>query len=212
MRFPLIPSILVGLAVAAMLGLGIWQLVRKGEKERQIAELSANAALPPIAYPELGPLADESLFRRSSVMCLAVTGWTERAGRAADGSTGYAQIAQCRTGADGPGARVLAGIAPRPGVEPEWRGGLVEGLVMPYVQPGLADQIGLTAFVREPMLVAAAGQGGLATPARPTAASVSNNHLAYAIQWFVFAGAAAIIYLLALRRRQRRADATPPPA
>jgi surfeit locus 1 family protein len=32
---------------------------------------------------------------------------------------------------------------------------------------------------------------------------VPNNHLAYAVQWFLFAGVAAVIYALALRRRTR---------
>ena len=44
-------------------------------------------------------------------------------------------------------------------------------------------------------------------PLRPSAApgpeTISNNHLAYAGQWFFFALAAAVIYLLALRRRGR---------
>ena len=32
-RFPVISTIIVALAVATMIGLGIWQLQRKGEKE-----------------------------------------------------------------------------------------------------------------------------------------------------------------------------------
>ena len=32
-KLPLIPTILVALAVAAMIGLGIWQLERRKEKE-----------------------------------------------------------------------------------------------------------------------------------------------------------------------------------
>jgi surfeit locus 1 family protein len=37
----------------------------------------------------------------------------------------------------------------------------------------------------------------------PTAAELPNNHRLYAIQWFFFAAAAGVIYVLALRRRQR---------
>jgi surfeit locus 1 family protein len=33
---------------------------------------------------------------------------------------------------------------------------------------------------------------------------VPNNHLLYAIQWFFFALAAAVIYVLALRRRTQQ--------
>ena len=38
MRFPLIPTVLVAAAVASMIGLGVWQLQRKGEKEALIAQ------------------------------------------------------------------------------------------------------------------------------------------------------------------------------
>ena len=36
-KLPLIPTILVALAVAAMIGLGIWQLERRKEKEALLA-------------------------------------------------------------------------------------------------------------------------------------------------------------------------------
>ena len=45
---------------------------------------------------------------------------------------------------------------------------------------------------------------GLTANGRPTPDSVPNNHLAYAWQWFMFAGVATIIYALALRGRWRR--------
>ena len=38
---------------------------------------------------------------------------------------------------------------------------------------------------------------------KPDLASVPNNHFAYAIQWFLFAGIALLIYGLALRKRLR---------
>jgi surfeit locus 1 family protein len=53
------------------------------------------------------------------------------------------------------------------------------------------------------MLVATQPAAGLEPSAPPSIIDVPNNHLAYAVQWFLFAGIAAIIYLLALRRRQR---------
>ena len=55
------------------------------------------------------------------------------------------------------------------------------------------------------MLVADTPPAGLAKNEAPNFDSVPNNHLAYAVQWFLFAGIAAIIYLLALRRRARPA-------
>ena len=53
------------------------------------------------------------------------------------------------------------------------------------------------------MLVAATPANGLEASAPPSLKDVPNNHLAYAVQWFLFAGIAAIIYGLALRRRMR---------
>jgi surfeit locus 1 family protein len=41
MRLPLVPTLIVATAVAVMIGLGIWQLQRKGEKEALIAQYRA---------------------------------------------------------------------------------------------------------------------------------------------------------------------------
>ena len=56
--------------------------------------------------------------------------------------------------------------------------------------------------VLRPMLIATSSVVGLCAPSQPKPEDVANNHLAYAVQWFLFAAAAAIIYLLALRKRQ----------
>jgi surfeit locus 1 family protein len=37
--------------------------------------------------------------------------------------------------------------------------------------------------------------------ARPDPRDIPNNHLAYAVQWFLFATVAAVIYALALAKR-----------
>jgi surfeit locus 1 family protein len=52
-------------------------------------------------------------------------------------------------------------------------------------------------------LVAAEPGPGLAASAPPSPDSIPNNHLSYAIQWFLFAGIAGVIYILALRKRER---------
>ena len=51
------------------------------------------------------------------------------------------------------------------------------------------------------LLVAATPAAGLSPNAPPSIESIPNNHLAYAVQWFLFAGVAAVIYAIALRRR-----------
>ncbi len=58
------------------------------------------------------------------------------------------------------------------------------------------------------MLVADTPAPGLLPTAEPDLSSVPNNHLAYAVQWFLFAGVAGVIYVLALRLRQRTKPAT----
>jgi cytochrome oxidase assembly protein ShyY1 len=52
-----------------------------------------------------------------------------------------------------------------------------------------------------PRLVADPPLAGLAANARPDPSDIPNNHLSYAVQWFLFAVTALVIYLLALRKR-----------
>ncbi|HMQ20464.1 MAG TPA: SURF1 family cytochrome oxidase biogenesis protein, partial [Sphingopyxis sp.] len=67
-RWPLIPTILVLAAVAAMIALGVWQLQRKGEKEALIALYQRNMAMSgTVAYPALPPVPDAMLYRNSGV-------------------------------------------------------------------------------------------------------------------------------------------------
>ena len=106
-RWPVIPTILVLAAAAAMVALGIWQLQRKGEKEALIALYERNRAMSsPVTYPKLPPVSDAFLFRKSSVVCLEVVKWDPRGGTDRKGQTGIRMIADCRTGAEGPGPLV----------------------------------------------------------------------------------------------------------
>ena len=206
-RVPVAATIVVGLAIALMIGLGFWQLQRKAEKEALLAQYAANIMLPPIAFPA-NPVDDRLLFRKATGMCLQPTRWTERAGRNAKGGTGWREMAHCRTGAEGPGMTVLIGLAPAPGAKPKWAGGPVRGYLThaPDDQPLILSLIGM-ARPKTLMLVAETPVGGLAANPVPDLSSVPNNHLAYAVQWFLFAGIAGIIYTIAVRRRM----ASPPP-
>jgi cytochrome oxidase assembly protein ShyY1 len=204
MRWPLIPTIIVAIAVMTMIALGIWQLQRKGEKEALIALYAANRQKPAIIYPALGPVPDTALFRKSSANCLEVTNWQSGAGKDDKGRSGIRYIAQCKTsGAEGPGLVVLAGVADRPDLKPVWKGGIVSGTIVtePDKRNLLQKAFGGKQVLR-PMLIAAKPVAGLRTPAQPSPDDVTNNHLAYAVQWFLFAVAALVIYVLALRRRQ----------
>jgi surfeit locus 1 family protein len=196
-RIPIIATLVVVLAVAAMIGLGVWQLaVRRPQKLALIEQLAANPAKPEIAFP--GEPDETLLFRRSSAMCVEpVSSRLTGAGKA-----GFRFIVECRTGAEGPGLLVQLGTTPDPLAKPHWRGGMVHGYIAhaPDTRPMLATLFDRT----QPriMLVAATPAAGLAPNASPVLDSVPNNHLAYGVQWFLFAAVAAIIYILAVRRRR----------
>ena len=215
-RLPLIPTVLVGLAVAAMIGLGLWQLLdRRPAKQALLARLADNPSKPPISFPRPGVDPEPLLFRRTSAYCLQPVAWTRVGGASVDGTTGYRQIAQCRTGAEGPGFSVDLGVAVDPRAQATWRGGEVTGWLTHA--PDSTSMIGrLFGRGGTPglMIVADRPAPGLKPSRPPSPQSISNNHLAYAVQWFLFAAAAGVIYLLALRRRHDTpptAAAPPPP-
>jgi cytochrome oxidase assembly protein ShyY1 len=62
---------------------------------------------------------------------------------------------------------------------------------------------------RRPMIVAERPAPGLEA-STPPSADIVNNSLAYAFQWFFFAVAAALIYVLALRKRAGGIGPVPP--
>jgi surfeit locus 1 family protein len=208
-KFPIFSTLVVVFGVGIMIALGIWQLDRKQEKEAQLAQLAANRTMPAIAYPLLGPLDEALLFRKSSVTCLSVENWSVEAGKASDGKTGFRYIANCSTGAEGPGARVAIGVGAMPDLKPTWTGGTVAGwIVMEGGESSLIEKLTGQSAPATAMLIVDTGQGGLKNPAVPSVDSVPNNHLAYAVQWFLFAAIAAIIFGILLRRR-RKVAATP---
>ena len=197
-KLPLVPTILVGLAVALMIGLGFWQIQRAQWKEGLIARYAANAHLPETAFPVV-PVRDENLlFRRAAGYCLQITGWTTRAGHNRAGETGWRHIASCRTGgAEGPGMAVDYGWSREIKTPPAPPPGKVTGTI-----DWDKDRIFL--------LVADNPAPGLQASAPPSPAEIPNNHRGYAVQWFLFAAVAVAIYAIALRSRST--PVAPPPA
>lgn len=197
-RIPLIPTFIVAFAVAAMIGLGLWQLViRKPQKEAALAQLAANPSKPEIAFPRLPD--DRLLFRRASGYCVQpVSGKLTGAGGA-----GFRYLVECRTGgAEGPGMLVQLGTTRDPMAKPTWKGGPVRGYLS-HAPDGRSMLASL--FDHSPkrmLLVADTPAPGLAANGAPDLSSVPNNHLAYGVQWFLFAIVATVIYVLALRRRR----------
>ena len=190
-RLPLIPTILVALAVATMIGLGIWQLERRKEKEALLASYAAAANRPPIGWPSIPPKEPLPLFRTATGNCLSVVGFRTAAGQNRQGDPGFLVIADCRTGAEGPGLSVELGWSKDPNAGRNYRGGLVTGVIAP-------DRLSRM------RLVAGTAGPGLEASAPPSPDIIPNNHLSYAIQWFLFALIAVVIYLLALRQRWRK--------
>ena len=189
-KWPLIPTILVVAAVATMIALGVWQLERRQEKLALLERLAAAQHLPPIAWPAAPSTAPLPLYRAATGHCLSVIGFRTAAGQNREGDSGFLVIADCRQGGEGPGMAVELGWSKNPKAGREYKGGLVSGIIAP-------DR------VSRMRLVAAEPGPGLMASAPPSPDSIPNNHLSYAIQWFLFAGIAALIYVLALRNRSR---------
>ncbi len=192
LKWPVIPTILVIAAVVTMIGLGVWQLQRKEQKEAILARYAAANGLPAVAYPTV-PVHDAlPLFRKSSVVCIRVLEWRSVSGTNKSGESGLAHLATCQTGgAEGPGAVIAVGWSPRPQA-PAWKGGIIEGMIAPDNKQLIK-------------LVASTPVDGLELLATPSPDQIPNNHLLYAIQWFFFAAAAAVMFVLAVRKRQHEA-------
>ena len=187
-KLPVIPTILVGLAVAVMIGLGVWQIGRAGEKEALLAQYRAAQKQPPIAFPTAALAGELPLFRWATGYCLRPTGRRAIAGQNRSGESGYAHVVLCSTGAEGPGMAVELGWSKDPNAKWQWNGGPVTGVIGPDRQYRMR-------------LVAASAPTGLQPSALPSIESIPNNHRLYAVQWFLFAAIALLIYVLALRKR-----------
>ena len=89
-----------------------------------------------------------------------------------------------------------------------WQGGVYTGTLVPTKKASVSqpDEVQQGYGVFEQMefhIVADPPLAGLAANAKPNPSDLPNNHLAYAFQWFFFALTALVIYVLALRRRER---------
>jgi surfeit locus 1 family protein len=184
----MVSTIVVLAAVATMIGLGVWQLHRKEWKEALIARYEgAQAMNSDVPWPGSPAEYEGALYRHARIECAEVTGMEAIAGRSATGQAGWAHIAHCNLLNAGR-ADIALGWSNDP-APPEWSGGEVGGFVA-----------GSDRGVR---LVAAPPQAGLAQLALPDPRDLPNNHLSYAVQWFLFAATALVIYALALRKSWR---------
>lgn len=184
-RIPIVPTLLVLAAVGFMLRLGLWQLERLHEKQAMLARYeAAQGSGAEVRWPRTAPQTERALYHRARIECRSATGQTMVSGRNARGEAGLAHVVTCYD-AEGGQQQVVMGWSRVPAA-PAWTGGVVTG----WIAPG-------------PRLVADPPLAGLQANARPDPKDIPNNHLAYAGQWFLFAGAALVIYALALRGRLR---------
>jgi cytochrome oxidase assembly protein ShyY1 len=203
-RLPLIPTLLVLFAAGLMIRLGIWQLHRAHEKDSLIARFEQNSKLPPMALPSVAAVDEKLLYRRARAFCLQVVRWRVAGGETEAGKGGTRFLAECKTGAEGPGFVADMGVSQQPRFQPSWRGGEVSGtLAAAPSEAGLWERLTRRAPPPRPMLVSFTPAPGLEPSRQPSRMSIPNNSFAYAIQWFFFAATALVIYALALRRRRR---------
>lgn len=185
-RIPVFATIVVALAVAVMVALGVWQLGRMQQKEDLLAHYAqAQKSAAEVPWPRGEAAQADLLYRRARLQCERVVSHSGMAGRNARDEAGVAQTVQCLL-PDGSRALVVLGWSRQPDAATTWEGGEVRGIVAPG-----------------PRLVADPPLGGLEANAIPDPAGIPNNHFSYAMQWFFFAATAVVIYALALRRRNR---------
>ena len=203
-RLPILPTLIVALAVAAMIALGFWQLGRARWKEALLASYHVGEKASPL-YGVPADLPIEAVaFRRSHVLCRITTAATQLGGVDRAGRTGFRNIAGCAL-IDG---RVImadlgwSAIDARPALPAIGQRIEGSGLLIPdevLARRVLGDEPGATPL----LFVLETAVAGLGPSVPPTIDQIPNNHRSYAVQWFLFAAVAATIFLLALRKRNR---------
>ena len=193
-RLPVLPTLLVLIAVGVMVRLGFWQIERMHQKEALLARYAQAAQFSSDIQPDqFCGERDAILYRHTTFTCQPQGTGSAIAGLSAKGESGIAHTVRCQASRIGQmdGATVPITVTlgwsnnPAP---PQWAGGQVAGIIAPMGKTGVR-------VVADPPLA------GLEANARPDPANLPNNHWSYAIQWFLFALTALVIYALALRKR-----------
>jgi len=206
-RIPLIPTLLVLAASGYMVHLGLWQLDRLAQKQARLARYAAAQSDPtPVSIGYIGrnPTSDAWDFHHTAFWCQQVFSTSMVSGRNARGQTGWVQVARCLTAPvpmqnfrptqtpQGVLADVVLGWQQQATPVP-WAGGQIRGIIAP------GGEFHHHVVANPPL-------AGLQANAAPDPKDVPNNHFSYAVQWFLFATVALVIYALALRARWRKID------
>jgi surfeit locus 1 family protein len=204
-RPPILATIVVTLAVAAMVGLGLWQLHRLAWKEDLLARYGAGAAITAPLRVTGADLPANAAYRHVVWDCPVASADQVVGGSNAQGRSGWAHVVLCTHPGLGVPTIVPVVIGWSFAVAPvQWAGGAFTGVAVPGIKSGVQlPRAGAGARARnlDWHIVADPPLAGLVANARPDPREIANNHLSYAVQWFLFAATALVIYALALRRR-----------
>ncbi|MBV7257317.1 SURF1 family protein [Pacificimonas sp. WHA3] len=206
MKLPVIPTVMVAIALPILISLGIWQLGRADEKAVILEAMSAAADLPP-AHVTGDDWPGGLDFRRVTIMCDFTGPPTAKGGRSAEGTLGYSYFAYCEPAESLKALTVNVGWDRRPDrevalprfVSPDKRASVSGLLRYAPTKIGVMNAIPY-------LLIADPALGGLEPSLQPTVGDIPDNHMSYAFQWFGFAAVLAIIYLLFVRGWRRGRD------
>src|SRR3954468_13616898 len=103
----IVPTILVAAAIALLIKLGVWQLDRARQNEALLATYRSATHLPPITFPTAPTRTGQlPVYRYAAGNCLRAVHFRTAAGENRFEEPGYLIIADCATGAEGPGMSV----------------------------------------------------------------------------------------------------------
>jgi len=204
-RPPVLATLVVALAVAAMIGLGLWQLHRLAWKQDLLARYGAGAAIAAPLRVTVADLPSDAAYRHIAWDCPVAGPDQVVGGTNADGRSGWAHVVLCTHPGRGGQTSVPVVIGWSLAVAPvQWAGGAFTGVAVPGIKSGVRLPSSVPGGATRNLdwhIVADPPLAGLVANARPDPREIANNHLAYAVQWFAFAVTALVIYALALRRR-----------
>ena len=202
-RIPIVATLVVLCALAAMIALGIWQIHRAQWKEGLLASYEAAEGAPLLYGMPHDATMDSVAFHRAHVVCTLSTTVTQLGGPNRAGQSGFRNIFGCSL-IDGRVMMAVLGwsdvmvkpVLPGAGQRIEGEGRLIPDDVL------AKRVIGEGARTLPVLLVLDQSAAGLQPSVPPAIADIPNNHRSYAVQWFMFAAVAAIIFVLAVLRRQ----------
>lgn len=201
-RLPLLPTFVVLLAVATMIGLGLWQLRRAEWKEGLLAQYRTARTAPAIMGLPVDAEPASLAFRRTRLDCALTGKPVQIGGPGPAGDSGFRTIFGCRLG---DGRLMMADIGWQPVgrlLPPPTTGLAVRGTGVLIPDEVLAHRFADAAGEPLPWLIVLdAPLPGYAPSTPPSVEAIPNNHRGYAVQWFLFAAVALGIYALAARKR-----------